>query len=189
MKFIPAIILITCQLAHGEAINPDLPVLLDKISTTCGDRWIIDIDDSNRIILSSKDKTLGKAEGYQFSGFEEEYTLYFRFKIVDPIDTKAAEQAKDELKKLREQGDKIEQRNIMGHYNYYPKNTEQWSLVLSIKRAERIVEDIPELRFKSVYLSVEYTMGFFVPNKDNYKAVIYKNDINNLYKLFERVGS
>jgi hypothetical protein len=190
MKIIALIILFSCQLMRAQTnANHDLPVLLDEFSKIGTNRWNVSLNDDNEIALNSKEKALGEMAGDNFGSGEEEYTIYFRFKVVDAFDVKAADQAKIELKKLREQGDKIEHKNAMGYYSYFPKNQEEWALVILIRQAERKVEDIPEYRFRSVFLSVENSEDYFIPNKANPKAVQYKHDIEKFFKLLEQIGS
>ncbi len=189
MKFATLIMLAGCQLTFGQARNGDLSLLQKEISKICGERWNFSMTDSNQISLASKEKALGEAPGYNFGPGEEEYTLYFRFKIVDPVDAKGADRAKLELRELRKQGNKIEHTELRGSYSYSPTNQEQRSLVELIRKAEAKVEDLPEYRFKSVYLSEEYSMDFFVPNKRDPKALQYKKDIDKLFMLLEKIGS
>ena len=189
MKTIALIILLSCQLMRAETLNHDLPVLLDQLSKICTNRWNVSLSDDNEIMLISKEKALGEMPGDNYGPGEEEYGLYFRFKVVDAFNAKEADQARIELKKLRERGDKIEHREGMGDYSYFPKNQEEWALVVLIRRAERKVADIPEYRFKSVFLSVESSNDYFIPNKANPKAVQYKKDIEMFFKLLEKTGS
>ena len=188
MKPFAVILLLFCRLAYAESLNPDLPVLLDEISKICGDRWEVAVDSRTNISVRSKEKALGEAPGYNFGPGEDHYSLYFRFRIVEAFDANAANQARVELKELREKGDRIEHTNMMGQYNYTPRNADQWALVLSIRMAEAKVEDIPTHRYKSVFLSERYSMDFFAPNKTDQKAVQYKNDIVKLYALLEKVA-
>jgi hypothetical protein len=188
MKFIALIILLACQLARAQTVNPDLPVLLNEISQICSNRWDVNLSDGNHIFLVSKEKALGEMEGDNYGPGEDEYGLYFRFKVVDAFDAKKTDQAKTELKNLRARGDKIEHKSAMGHTSYFPKNQEDWALVISIRQAEEKVADIPEYRFKSVYLSVEVSNEYFVPNKSNPKALQYKNDIERFFKRLEKIA-
>jgi hypothetical protein len=74
---------------------------------------------------------------------------------------------------------------MKGYFNYEPVGKDQWALALKIKKAEQDVEDIPEYKYKSVCLSEEYSMAFFIPNKQNKKALRYKKDIDAFYKLLK----
>ena len=67
---------------------------------------------------------------------------------------------------------------------YKPHGQDQWALVLRLRKAEEKVEDIPEYRYESVYLSEEYSRTPFHPNEKNNKALQYKKDIDGIYKLF-----
>jgi hypothetical protein len=189
MKLIALLLLLSCQVMHAQMLNHDLPVLLDDFSKICTNRWDISLNNDNQIILRSKEKALGEMDGDNWGPGEGEYTLYFRFKVVKAIDAKEANEAKIELKKLREQGNKIEHKSMMGHVNYFPTNQEEWALVVLIRQAETKVQDIPEYRFKSVYLSNESSVENFFPNKTNSKAVQYKTDIENFFRLLEKTGS
>lgn len=188
MRQMIVVLLFACRLIHGEVVSPDLPVFLDEVSKVCGDRWNITVDERNNIYIVSNEKALGKAPGYNYPTDEDHYALYFHFRIVDPSDAKAAEQAVSELKDLRKKADKVEHKNQMGHYLYTPKSAEEWALVLSIRRAEGKVADIPTHRFKSAYLAEQSSMDFFIPNKADKNAVQYKSDITKFYALLEKTG-
>jgi len=189
MKIITLIIILACQIVRGDTENADLAVLLTQISKICGDRWDIDLDDENRIDLESKETSLGEAAGYNFRGGEDQYILRICFKIVEAMDAKAISEARSELKNLREKGHTIKHDHPMEHYRYTPVSEDQWALVVLIRKAERKVKDIPEYRFKSVCLSEEYSMKFFIPNKKDSKAVQYKRDMDGLYKLLRKMDS
>ena len=189
MKYIAFILLLGCCIARGEEINPHISMLLNKISVICGDRWNISLGEDDMLFLNSKEKALGAMYESSYPNGEELYKLHFRFKFVDPMTASEAATVRQNLKTLREQSKDIKQSNMKGYYYYKPEGERQWAHVLKIKKAETQVADIPELKFKSANISVDSSMTSFTPNKNDQKAIQYKADIENIYRLFAKPNS
>jgi hypothetical protein len=175
------------QFSFSEGINPDIPILLDKMSEICADRWTIGFGENNTICLESNQKVLGVIAGYSYDGTEQEHSLDTSFKIVDKVTPGQVSRLVKNRDDLREQGKAIKQEQMKGHVRYKPEGSAEEALVLKIREVEGKVGDFPEFRYKSIYLSVPDTMSFFVPNKQNNIAVQYKKDIDSLYDLFEEL--
>jgi len=186
MKYVILILFILSQHALAEEINPDLPLLLNEMSAICGDRWSISVGDDDTVYLNSKEMVLGEANGYGFPPGEQLYTLHFRFKWVVGVSNPQAIQLRQQLEDLRKQAEAIKHTKTKGYYSYEPHGLDQWALVLKTKKAEEKVEDIPEYQFKSVHLSEDYSMKFFVPNERDKKSLQYKSDIDRLYQLLKK---
>lgn len=171
-----------------EEINPDIAVLLDKISAICADRWTIGIGEHNMIHIESDEKVLGSIVASGYSGADEEYILVFHFKIVNKV---TPQQASDRLRRmddLREKAKAIGHTRTKVTVRYEPHGQDQWALVLRVRKAEEKVRDIPEYRYESVWLSEDdYSMKFFIPNKQNSKALQYKQDIDGIFKLLTKL--
>ena len=165
----------------------DLAKLLAAWADICGDRWEIAIDDPPRVCLYSKGTVLGSAPGYNFGPGEHDYRLQFRFKVVNGLDRKIASQRRDNLQRLRNEGNQIDHHEAMGYFWYQPKGEKEWDLVLQIRRAEAQVAEIPNLKYRSVYLAEEYSMSFFQPNRANERAMQYKRDIERFNALLEKL--
>jgi len=176
------------QFSFPEGINPDIPILLDKMSAICADRWTIRFEEGDMIYLESKDKALGAILGYSSDGKEREYTLDTSFKIVDKVTAAQVSKIWRQYDDLRKQGKAIKHTEMKGSVRYEPQGRDQRALVLKIEEAGEKVGDVPEFRYKSVYLSERYTMSFFFPKKQNAKALQYKKDIDDLYNLFDKLN-
>ncbi len=169
----------------AEVINQDLALLLHRISEICGTRWDLSFD-NKKIILVSKEKVLGKASGSSYPSGEDNYQLYFRFKVVDSITEAESAARKKILDELERFADQVPSDGIKNVIHYYPEGVDQWKLVVQVRAAEDLVDDIPDWYFRSVFLIEEDTMIFFVPNPTNQKAVQYKEDITRIHELMKR---
>ncbi|MBN1910912.1 MAG: hypothetical protein JW818_14295 [Pirellulales bacterium] len=187
MKYAVLVLLLMCPSAWAEEILPELPDFLEKVSEICGDRWEVSVRSTdNMILLNSKKEALGQAAGYSFGPGEDNYTLHVRFKIVEPVTTSQAAGLRRQLAELREKAKAIKHTAAKGYIWYKPRRRDEWALVLKIQKTEQKVNDIPEYRYKSVYLSEDYSMSFFIPNKLSKISLQYKSDIERLYRLFEK---
>ena len=170
-----------------EELNPDIAVLLDKLSAICADRWTIQIGDNNMIRVESNEKALGDIARDSYPAFDQEYTLYFDFKIVNKV---TPQEASDRLRRLDDLTEKVEAKGIKGigggkmPIRYKPHGQDQWALVLRLRKAKEKVEDVPEHRYESVYLSEEYSTTPFHPNEKNNRSLQYEKDIDDIYDLF-----
>jgi hypothetical protein len=89
---------------------------------------------------------------------------------------------------LREKAKAIGHTRTKVTVRYEPHGQDQWALVLRVRKAEEKVRDIPEYRYESVWLSEDdYSMKFFIPNKQNSKALQYKQDIDGIFKLLTKL--
>jgi hypothetical protein len=161
----------------------DLAILLTKLDNICGDRWYINVD-ADHILLRSKETLSG---GFLVGNFTKNQTnnyLRFEYSIVKAVDSRTVIQRQERLTDLRKQARRIEHKAVKGYW-YVPKNEEEWELVLLVRKAEKDVDDIPDLKFRSAYLSTRYAMKFFRPDENNQIAVQYGKDIADIYKLFE----
>lgn len=153
----------------------------------CSQRWKISVSENGIISIQSSEPVLGEANGYNFPPGEERYDLIFRFRVVSRLSEMEIAERKVRLKDLRKLGADIHQKQSMGRYEYWPKNKDEFILLAKIRHAERMVKDIPSRKHGEIYLAEEYNMDFFVPNKNDKKAIQYKIDIEQFMALLEQL--
>ena len=188
MKHILIIFLFFQQLLPALDNTLEVAEFLTNIEKITEGRWSIRPAENNMIYLNSKEEVTGEMNSGSYAVGESKYKLHFRFKIVKELSGEEQIDKHNELDNLRKLGSKIKHKEIKGYYYYEPKGKEEWSLVLKIKKAEQAVNDIPEYSFKTVYFSEEYSMSSFTPNKKDKRALLYKKDVEGIFKLLKRVS-
>ena len=185
MKYVFAIFVIFCKLSLAEEVNPDVLMLCEQIQAIGGNRWDLSVENGDIIVFNSKKEVLGTAHGYNYRPGEGHHRLRFRFRIVEAVSADHVTELRQHLVALKQQAKPFEtgfgpSRMQSG---YAPTTREQWALVFRIRRLENRIEDIPEHRYKSVYLSEEYNMDFFVANKGDKDAVQCMKDVKEMLGL------
>lgn len=183
-----------CSSPAPEVFNPcanaDLPLLRREIRQICGDRWDLQIGADGVLVLNTRMELHGSAPAYNFPPGDHMYTLLMRFRIVPALPAGEAYRRRETLGTLRLQAQGIPQDSANGYtlrYGYTPRNDDEAALVAKVEDAARLVGDIPEFRYRSVYLSEEDSMTFFQPHPSDAQAVQCKADMVNLYKALKPV--
>lgn len=183
MKHILCSFLLLCGIITAAEPNSDLSELLHKFTSLTEGRWKINLN-GDIIEIKSRQKVLGIAAGASYGPTEKPYTLYFRYKIVSSLSEQERKVRKSKLDALNNEAKQIKHTASKIGRHYEPADVDQWSLVIKVRQAEQKVSDIPEFNYKSIWLSEEYSMHFFIPNLKDKAALQHTKDIHVLYQLF-----
>lgn len=163
-------------------------VLLEKLSEIFKERWDLSVQEDGVVIFTSKKKVRGKAMGYSFGPFEENYNLHFRYRIVPGVSAEQVKKTKEELARLKKSAADIETDPVnKGRVRYLASTAKEWDLVLRIKEHGRALDRAPEFRFKDVFLSEEYAMYFFIPAEESALGKACMKDVRAFYGLLSAI--
>lgn len=168
----------------------DLAELLASTGNITAERWQLSFDaETNSISLRSKQRIRATVISGSSGGGEQMYEIFYRFKIVPPVDERHGNEAQREFARCRDLARAVPQEEPkQGIVFYYPQTASHWRAVLQVRRAELRLREIPQYAFKSIYLVPTYETGF-IPHPGDRLGEATARDIKRVFAMLHPLAA